>query len=134
MTITSHALGPDGPSANRLLAALPRAGYLRLLPQVEPVSLAHRQSLYDADTPIPYVWFIERGVVSVFRALQDGTLIEISMIGNEGMVGLPVFLGSESARSQALVQVPGAGRRMRAMVFRPEVQAASSLHGPPPRC
>src|ERR671932_1570613 len=128
MTIASNALSSDRPSANRLLAALPRAEYLRLLPYLEPVSLAHRQSLYDAHTPIPYVWFIERGVASVIRAMKDGTLIEISVIGCEGMVGLPVFLGSESTPSQALVQIPGAGLRMEATVFRREVPAGSPLH------
>jgi CRP-like cAMP-binding protein len=78
--------------------------------------------------PIPYVWFIERGVASVIRAMQDGTLIEVSVIGNEGMVGLPVFLGAERTPSQALVQVPGAGLRMQATLFRREVPAGSPLH------
>ena len=123
-----EALAPDRPSANRLLAALPRAEYLRLLPHLEPVSLALRQSLYAAHTPIPHVWFIERGVASLIRAMQDGTLIEISVIGHEGMVGLPVFLGSASTPSQAIVQIPGAGLRMEATVFRREVPAGSPLH------
>ena len=128
MTIAFHTLSPDRPSANRLLAALPRAEYLRLLPYLEPVSLPYRQSLYAAHTPIPYVWFIERGVVSLIRAMQDGTLVEISVIGYEGMVGLPLLLGIESVPSQALVQIPGAGLRMRATVFRREVPAGSPLH------
>jgi CRP-like cAMP-binding protein len=126
--LASDGLAPDRPSANRLLAALPRAEYLRLLPHLETVSLAQGQRLYDAHTPIPYVWFIERGVASVIRAMQDGTLIEISVIGHEGMVGLPVFLGSESTPSQALVQIPGAGLRMQATVFRREVRAGTPLH------
>jgi CRP-like cAMP-binding protein len=128
--LTSGALAPDRPSANRLLAAVPRAEYLRLLPHLETVSLAHRQILYGAHTPIPYVWFIEHGVISLVRSTQEGALIEISVIGNEGMVGLPVFLGAESAPSQAqaLVQIPGAGLRMRAAVFRREVRAGTPLH------
>jgi CRP-like cAMP-binding protein len=125
---TSDALAPNHPSANRLLAALPRAEYLRLLPRLETVSLTYRQCLYDAHTPILYVWFIERGVVSVIRAMEDGTLIEISVIGCEGMVGLPVFLGSESTPSQALVQIPGAGLRMPTMAFRRENPPGSPLH------
>jgi CRP-like cAMP-binding protein len=122
------APAPERPSANRLLAALPRAEYLRLLPYLEPVSLAYRQSLYDAHTPIPYVWFIEQGVVSLGRITQEGTLVEISVIGTEGMVGLPLLLGIESVPSQALVQIPGAGLRMPATVFRREVRAGSPLH------
>src|SRR5919202_3688499 len=128
LTIAFHALSPDRPSANRLLAALPQAEYQRLLPYLEPVSLAYRQSLYAAHTPIPHVWFIERGVASLIRAMQDGTLIEISVIGHEGLVALPVFLGTESTPSQALVQIPGAGLRMPTTVFRREVPAGSPLH------
>ena len=128
MTIAFHTLSPDRPSANRLLAALPRAEYLRLLPHLQRVSLALGQSLYTAQTSIPYVWFIERGVVSVFRITQEGALIELAMIGHEGMVGLPVFLGSESTPSQALVQIPGTGLRMPTTVFRREVPAGSPLH------
>ena len=124
----SQTPAPDRPSANRLLAALPRAEYVRLLPYLEKVSLAYQQRLYDANTPIPYVWFIERGVASVIRDTQDGPLIEICVIGNEGLVGLPVFLGSESTPRHVLVQVPGAGLRMRATIFRREVRAGSPLH------
>ena len=126
--LSSRAPAPDRPSANRLLAALPRAEYLRLLPHLEPVSLALGQSLYAAHTSIPYVWFIERGVVSVFRVTQEGALIEIAMIGHEGMVGLAVFLGTGGMLSQALVQIPVTGVRMPATVFRREVRAGSPLH------
>jgi CRP-like cAMP-binding protein len=124
----SDVLAPDRPSANRLLAALPWAEYLRLLPYLEPVPLPFRQRLYDAHKPIPYVWFVEHGVVSLVRVTQEGTLIEIAVIGCEGLVGLPVFLGTGSALVQALVQIPGAGLRMRATVFRREVPAGSPLH------
>jgi CRP-like cAMP-binding protein len=126
--LASDALSPDRPSANRLLAALPRDEYLRLLPHLQRVSLAQRQSLYAAQTSIPYVWFIERGVVAVVRGTQQGALIEIAMIGHEGMVGLPVFLGTGGMLSQALVQIPVTGLRMPATVFRREVRADSPLH------
>jgi hypothetical protein len=54
--LASNARAPDRPSANRLLAALPRAEYLRFLPYLEPVSLAYRETLYAASSPIPCVW------------------------------------------------------------------------------
>jgi CRP-like cAMP-binding protein len=126
--LASHTLASERPSTNRLLAALPWAEYLRLLPHLQQVPLTYRQSLYAGHTSIPYVWFIERGVVSVFRITQEGTLIEISMIGNEGLLGLPVFLGTGGMLSQALVQIPVAGLRMPATVFRREVQVGSPLH------
>jgi CRP-like cAMP-binding protein len=126
--LASGALAPDRPSANRLLATLPRAEYLRLLPYLEPVPLPYQQILYDARQPIPYVWFVEHGVVSLVRAMKDGTLLEIAVIGCEGMVGLPVFMGTGSALVQALVQIPGVGLRMRATVFGREVMAGTPLH------
>jgi CRP-like cAMP-binding protein len=127
MIIVSHALSPDHSSANRLLAALPRAEYLRLLPHLEQVSLASRQGLYAAGTSIPYVWFIEHGVVSVFRVTQEGVLVELAMVGHEGMVGLPVVLGTGGMLGQALVQIPVTALRMQATVFRREVQVGSPL-------
>jgi CRP-like cAMP-binding protein len=87
MTLASDALSPDRPSANRLLAALPRAEYLRLLPHLQRVSLAQRQSLYAAQTSIPYVWFIERGVVSVVRGTQQGALAFGQLLGVDERIG-----------------------------------------------
>jgi CRP-like cAMP-binding protein len=119
---------PDRPAGNRLLAALPADDYARLLPHLETISLPFKQILHAPDAPIAHVYFPTEGVVSLVHFSAEGTAVEVATIGNEGMVGLPVFLGAESAPGQALAQVPGAALRMPAAVFRRAVPPGSPLH------
>src|ERR1700674_4349790 len=86
-----HILGE-----NRLLTALPRAEYRRLRPHLEKVSLPLKDILYEANGPIPHIFFPLNGVVSL--VIMEGSFtLELGTIGNEGMVGTPVFLGAESS-------------------------------------
>ncbi len=78
-------------SKNRLLAALPPSEYRRLLPKLETVSLSLKQLIYESLKTIDYVHFPLNGVVSIVAFMNDGTGIEVATVGNEGMVGLPVF-------------------------------------------
>jgi CRP-like cAMP-binding protein len=119
---------PDRPAGNRLLAALPADDYARLLPHLETISLPFKQILHAPDEPIAHVYFVTEGVVSLVHFSAEGTAVEVATIGNEGMVGLPVFLGAESTPGQALAQVPGAALRMPAAVFRRAVPPGSPLH------
>jgi CRP-like cAMP-binding protein len=119
---------PDRPAGNRLLAALPADDYARLLPHLETISLPFKQILHAPDVPIAHVYFVTEGVVSLVHFSAEGTAVEVATIGNEGMVGLPVFLGAESTPGQALTQVPGAALRMPAAVFRRAVPPGSPLH------
>ena len=92
-----HVLGE-----NRLLAALPRKEYDRLHPHLERVSLRLRDILYEPNGPIPHVYFPLGGVVSLVIIMDAGFSLEVGIIGNEGMVGTPVFLGCESGLSRAI--------------------------------
>jgi CRP-like cAMP-binding protein len=112
---------------NRLLAALPGSAYERLLPALEPVSLSLRQTIYEAEQPIEYVYFVRVGVISMVSVMQDGTIIEVATVGNEGMVGLPVFLGADTIAMHAFVQIPGAAMRMKATALREEVRNGGAL-------
>jgi len=112
---------------NRLLHALPRQEYERLLPLVQPVSLAFRERLYEKDRPIEHVYFVRTGVVSMVSLLEDGEIVEVATIGNEGMVGLPAFLGMDSISLETFVQVPGEGLRMRAAALQQEVAHGGAL-------
>ena len=98
-----------GAPANRLLALLPREDYARLRPHLEPIALAYRQSLYPANRPIKFVYFIETGVGSLVNTMANGDAAEVGTIGNEGMVGLPLVLEDERAPTAVYVQVPGTG-------------------------
>ncbi len=115
-------------SGNRLLAALPPDEYARLAPYLETIALTFKQVLYAPDEPITHIYFPTEGVASLLQLNTDGTAVEVATVGNEGMVGLPVFLGLESTPGQAIVQIVGAGQRIPAGVFRREVPAGTPLH------
>jgi len=110
-------------SQNRLLAALPPEVYARLLPHLETVALGLRDIAYAANEPIEHVYFPISGIISMVCLMEDGQAVEVGTVGNEGMVGLPVFLGAERSPSQAFSQVPGETLRMTAEHFTQEVLA-----------
>ncbi|MBW4623306.1 MAG: Crp/Fnr family transcriptional regulator [Cyanosarcina radialis HA8281-LM2] len=116
------------PTKNQLLAALPNEEYERLLPNLEPVSLELKKRLYTSDKPIEYVYFVETGVVSLLALLETGKPIEIATVGNEGMVGLSVFLEVDRVPGEAFVQIPGLALRMQAEIFKQKVVPGSVLY------
>jgi CRP-like cAMP-binding protein len=116
------------PGENRLLAALPRDEYDRLLPHLEKVSLTLRDILYEANGPIAHVFFPLTGVVSLVIMDSDCTL-EVGIIGNEGLVGTPVFLGADRSPTQAIVQIPGEALRMEVKFFEKEMKRNGALYG-----
>jgi CRP-like cAMP-binding protein len=118
---------PPALGENRLLAALPKKDYERLRPRLEPVSLAAKQVVYEADRPIPHVYFPRNCVISMVLHVEGGA-VEVGTVGHEGMAGLPVFLGTDSFPSLALCQVPGEAVRVRAKALKEAVRESESLH------
>ena len=118
---------PNNPSKNRLLAALPLEEYERLLPNLETVSLNFKQVLYNVNEPIEYIYFPKNCLASLLTIMENGEAVEVGTVGNEGMVGLPVFLGADTIPGQAFCQIPGDGMRMRADVFKREVTPGTPL-------
>ena len=117
------------PTENRLLAALPRRERDRLVPHLEPVSLRFEEVLYEPDGPIRHVYFPTSGMISLLVVLDDGLAAQVGRVGNEGMVGLPVFLGVPTSHTRAFVEIPGEALRMKAQVFRQELRRAGALSG-----
>ncbi|WP_338421945.1 Crp/Fnr family transcriptional regulator [Nostoc flagelliforme] len=113
---------------NQLLAALPSKEYSRLVAYMEVVPLEFKQDLYLRNQPIEYVYFLNYGIASMLTVLTDGSAIEVATVGNEGMVGLPVFLGADRIPGECFIQVPGYGLRMRVDAFKTHVTASSRLH------
>lgn len=107
--------------SNRLLRALTPEDLDLLRPHLQPVPLPHKQTLSKPDTPIDDVYFLEEGMVSLVQPLENGAMIEVGMIGNEGFAGVPVLLGADRSPLEAMVQIPGSALRMPASVFREEV-------------
>ncbi len=106
--------------ANRLLALLPPADYQRLSPRLHAVPLPDKRVLYNARSPIDYVYFPSDCMISAMTRMEDGSAIEVATIGNEGMAGLTAFVGGESSPNEVMVQVGGDGLRMSADVLRDE--------------
>lgn len=112
---------------NHLLAALPPSVLTSLLPKFESVELPLRQILYAADATVNAVYFPESGFISLVAILEEGVQAEVGLIGNEGMVGLPVITGIETSFVEATVQASGTGLRMEVRAFCREVGAIPSL-------
>ena len=113
-------------SKNKLLAALKKSEYERLLPQLEEVFLPSGQILHKPNEPIKFVYFPTSAVISLTAPLENLT-IEIGIVGNEGMVGLPVFWGGNSTINTAIAQVKGNTMKLDADVFRRECSQNETL-------
>ncbi|MCP1535469.1 Crp/Fnr family transcriptional regulator [Methylorubrum extorquens] len=114
--------------ANRLLQAFALAGLASLEPHLKLVTLALGEVLIRADTPIAYVHFVERGIVSLVAVARDGEQIETGLVGCEGMVGIPVLLGAESTPNEARVQAAGLAYAMHVEAFRDVLRCSPVLH------
>ena len=112
---------------NRLLGLLPPSDYERLRPHLQRIPLTYRQSLYRARKRIGFVYFIESGVGSLVNTMANGEAAEVGTIGNEGMVGLPHVWGDDRAPTSVYIQVPGAGLRMKAALFKMELARSASM-------
>jgi CRP-like cAMP-binding protein len=103
---------------NRLLALLDDGALAAVAPHLALVPLALRDPLLEEGQPIRHAWFPVDGVMSMVAALDDARLVvEVGTIGNEGMVGLPLFLGARHAPGPCFAQVAGAALRMPAAAF-----------------
>lgn len=112
---------------NQLLAALPDSEYQRLVPYLEPVSLFLGQALYEPGEPIREVYFPARAMISLVSALADNSTTEIGLVGNEGIVGLPAFLGGDFTVNRAIVQIAGNAMKLDASVLKREFDREGEL-------
>ena len=112
--VTPLSAGPPPPRTNHLLAVLPEAEWVRWQAELEPVVLPLGQVLYESGTKMSYVTFPTPAIVSLLSVMADGGSAEIAVVGNEGIVGISLFMGGESTPSRAVVQSAGYGYRMRA--------------------
>ena len=101
------------PLKNHLLSALPPAVHNRLLPHVELVKLALGDVIYEAGDKLSYVYFPVNAIISLSYAVESGSSAEISVVGNEGIIGIALFMGGESAASRAVVQSAGVAYRLK---------------------
>ena len=105
---------------NRLLDALPKAAKARLFPHIKEVELPLGTVIYEAGQQVDYVYFPVDCIISLLYVMEDGASAEISVVGNEGIVGIAVFMGGASTPSRAIVQSGGSARRLPAAELRSE--------------
>ena len=117
-----------GPRLNRLLAALPKKEYKRLLPKLKTVNLVLGETLYEPGDVIKYVYFPNDSIISLISELSETSWLEVGMVGNEGMAGLAVFMGVHASSTCALVQGSGTAMRMSSAAVRTEANRLGSLH------
>jgi CRP-like cAMP-binding protein len=115
------------PRNNHLLAALPAAEWQRWLPQLEQVEMPLGQVLYESGSTLSHVYFPLTAIVSLLYVMENGASAEIAVVGNEGIVGISLFMGGESTPSRAVVQSAGHGVRLSAHAMKDEFNRAGPV-------
>jgi len=111
---------PHAPKQNHLLAALPAVDYARLLPDLELIPMPLGWAVYESGGHMGYIYFPTTSIVSLLYVMESGASAEIAITGNEGLVGISLFMGGESTPSRAVVQSQGNGYRLKASVLKRE--------------
>ena len=110
------------PRLNQLLAALPETEWKRWQPLLEWVALPLGRVMYESGRTLGHVYFPTTAIVSLLYVMEDGASAEIAVVGNEGVVGISLFMGGESTPSRAVVQSAGEGWRLRASAVKAEFE------------
>jgi CRP-like cAMP-binding protein len=118
---------PHHPEQNHLLAALPVVDYKRLLPQLELIPLPLGLAVYESGRDQGYVYFPTTSIVSMLYVMEDGSSAEIAVVGNDGLVGIALFMGGETTSSRAVVQSAGFGYRLKAALLKKEFERGGEL-------
>jgi CRP-like cAMP-binding protein len=111
---------PHSPRQNHLLAALSAEDYARMLPDLEIIAMPLGWALYEAGDNLSYLYFPTTSIVSLLYVMENGESAEIAITGNEGLVGISVFMGGESTPSRAVIQSAGQGYRLKASILKRE--------------
>jgi CRP-like cAMP-binding protein len=115
------------PVGNRLLATLPKKEYQRLLPELVQVPLTFGDILYEPGDIIGHVYFPDNGIISLLSKVESQKVLEVGIVGNEGVAGLPVVLGVPVSLNRGLVQSTGTAMRMKAAVLQREFREDGAL-------
>jgi CRP-like cAMP-binding protein len=127
-TMSIARSAPQQSSAgNRLLATLPAGDFARLEPHLELVALPLGWAVYESGAVQGYVYFPTSAIVSLLYLLENGASAEIAVVGNDGVVGIALFMGGETTPSRAVVQSAGEGYRLAARVLKQEFDRGGAL-------
>ena len=119
---------PHKRTGNRLLATLSKSDYVRILPSLQPTTLVFGEVLYEPGDIIKKVYFPNDSIISLLARMPADISLEVGMVGNEGMAGLPIFMGVDVSPTRALVQGAGSAMTMTSSAVRIEANRLGSLH------
>jgi CRP-like cAMP-binding protein len=121
-------LNPSALQQNQLLTALPLADLARLSEKMEPAAMPLGYVLYESGDTLRHVYFPTNAIVSLLYVMEDGSSAEIAIVGNEGIVGISLFMGGETTPSRAIVQSAGTALRVSSNVLKTEFRRGGPLH------
>ena len=114
-------------SKNHLLAVLPKVESARLVPHLQPVSLSLGEALYESGAQLDFVYFPTTAIVSLLYELENGASAEIAVVGNEGIVGIALFMGGGTMPNRAVVQSEGRALRLPGQLLKREFDRGGAL-------
>jgi CRP-like cAMP-binding protein len=120
---------PHSPGQNHLLAALPAAEFARLAAHLEPVPMPLGEILYEPGGQMQHAYFPTTAIASLHYVMESGASAETAGVGNEGVVGVALFMGGDSTPSSAVVQTAGHGYRLAGRLLKQEFNRAGAMRG-----
>jgi CRP-like cAMP-binding protein len=117
MGVVKHT---DDALMNHLIAALPEDEFIRLKPNLEPVSLSLGEVIYESGEQLEYIYFPTTAIISLLYIMENGSTAEIGMAGNDGLVGIALYMGGSTTPSRAIVQSAGNAFRMPSSALKDE--------------
>ncbi|MGO9308402.1 MAG: Crp/Fnr family transcriptional regulator [Spirochaetia bacterium] len=127
MLLTTDPENAPNPQQNHLLAVLPTPESDRLFSHMEPVTLPLGKALYESGDRMDHVFFPTSAIVSLLYVMEDGASAEIAVIGNEGIVGIALFMGGETMPNRAVVQSEGHAYRLQGQLLKNEFNRGGAL-------
>jgi len=126
-SFTQNSFTQNGPNQNYLLAALPKTEFDGMAAHLEPVTLALGQMLYEPGGQLRYAYFPTSAILSLHYVMESGSSAEFAGVGNEGMLGVALFMGGDTTSSSAVVQTAGRAYRMERRALKEAFDKAGTL-------
>jgi CRP-like cAMP-binding protein len=118
----------EGARANHLLAGITDEEMTRLLPNLQPVSLPLAKVIYESDEKLDYIYFPTTAIISLLYIMENGATAEIGVVGNDGLIGIAIFMGGDTTPNRAVVQSAGMAFKMKAQVMKDEFTRGGLFH------
>ncbi|MCM2340057.1 Crp/Fnr family transcriptional regulator [Rhodoferax sp.] len=119
--------GPPNPKLNQILAMLPASEYERLLPDLHLVAMPRKWTLSESGDHVNFLHFPTSGIVSLIYDLEDGSSSEVALVGNEGLIGISIYMGGDSLPTSTEVQSAGSAYRLSRKIMKREFALGGQL-------